>query len=520
MNTRSIRQARSASWRAATDDAAKRAPRRRPGAGGRTDAQPQPAIVGHPLVDAAANARLHAYETGIKAAFDAIVPVLKRVSALRYEADFLERAQSIARAELGLDLPARLLEDAWIERVDMRSLFAWCVFATYRRVADEFYRADPIGGRDGADFAAFLKDCGFHALDITPCADGRLAHAISYVLRLPYGAVRRASHAGALFDIEGAMANWVETEFMRYREGRPNLPDEPTRYLKAVIYHLSSRDPEHEGCAAHGSDDRLAAEAGMERLAAFQQAIQNSFCCGASVDLLLIGMDTDTDAIRVHTPDRDGRFDLERAVDAGALYRATRGMAPAAARDAIVAEVRAAANGSPDEGMVRLVARLIENNLSQIDYVLGYHAGAYTGVGHEEHFICAGAGFEEIQIRNLTYFAHLDTVEEGAADLDIGIKIFSRLNVDRGLPAPVVVGFEYRGAVPGARERAIERSKRVARAIQARYPELAAAGLLHTIATVRDCDGERSIELIDASLTPRTGPLPGSLEASHAEGHR
>jgi hypothetical protein len=80
-------------------------------------------------------------------------------------------------------------------------------------------------------------------MDVTPCADGRLAHAISYVLRLPYGAVRRKSYAGSLFDIENTVEKWVETELMRFREGVPNTADAPTRYLKVVVYHYSSVDP-------------------------------------------------------------------------------------------------------------------------------------------------------------------------------------------------------------------------------------------------------------------------------------
>ena len=65
-----------------------------------------------------------------------------------------------------------------------------------------------------------------------------------------------------------------------------------------VVYHFSSVDPEHQGCAAHGSDTQLAAAEGLKRLEGFREAIENSYCCGASIDLLLIGLDTDTDAIR------------------------------------------------------------------------------------------------------------------------------------------------------------------------------------------------------------------------------
>ena len=474
--------------------------------GARSSAQPgTPASKPHPLADAQANARLHEYESSVKHAFDHLVPVLKRIAAERCEPDFVERAQQIARAELGFELPDDILEGAWITGLDMRRLFAACVFKTYHRMSDAFFTADPLGGRDGEAFEQELLACGFHLMDVTPCADGRLAHAISYVLRLPYGRVRRKSYAGSLFDIENTVEKWVETELRRFREGIPNTADAPTRYLKVVMYHGSSVDPVHQGCAAHGSDDAAAARAGLERLKAFRQAIENSFCCGASVDLLLVGLDTDTDAIRVHVPDAEGYCDLEHWLDAAKVHEITRSMGPAQARERIVELVRAHAPGKaggaalPD-GMVRLIGGLIERNLSQIDYVRQYHAGGYADIGHAERFIGAGIGFEEIQLRNLTYFAYLSTVEEGAADLDVGIKIFTGLNVNRGLPVPIVVRHDYHGGVPGARERAVEHCERIAAALKARYPRLCADGLLHCLRAVRDCDAAAPIEIVGSSL--------------------
>jgi carboxysome shell carbonic anhydrase len=466
------------------------------------------------LCNLAANQLLHAYEFGVKQSFDRIVPVLKEIASHRCEPDFTERAQAIARGELGFDLPGRLLEDAWVTGLDMRRLFGWTLFETYRRVSDEFFVSDPLGGREGADFRRFLLECGFHLLDVTPCADGRLAHAISYVLRLPYGEVRRKSYAGALFDIENTVEKWVETELRRFREGVPNTADAPTRYLKTVLYHFSSGDPTHQGCAAHGSDDAAAARAGWERLSAFRQAVENGFCCGASVDLLLIGVDTDTDAIRVHVPDADGYCDLEHWLDAAKVYEITRGLSAHHARERIVELVRAHAPGRastaaggapanvPPDGMIALLARLIEHNISQIDYVRSHHGGRYQDVGHAERFIGAGIGFEEIQLRNLTYFAYLSTVEEGAADLDVGIKIFSGLNVSHGLPVPVVIRYDYHGGVPGARERAISHCERTAAAVAARYPKLHDRGLLHCLLAVRDCDAAAEVELVGSTLEP------------------
>ena len=459
----------------------------------------------HPLTDAAANRALQAYDSGTKDSFDRIVPLLKRLSAIQHDADFVEQAQRLAQAELGFSLPLPILETAWVSQLDMRTLFAWCLFQTYEQTSTDFFERDPLGGKPGSPsaeaFNAFLLDCGFHLLDVTPCADGRLAHAIAYALRLPFSSVRRRPHAGALFDVENTVNRWVRTEHRRYREGVPNPAHEDTRYLKVVVYHYSSLDPSHQGCAAHGSDDALAASCGLERLQDFRQAVENSFCCGASVDLLLLGLDTDTDAIRVHVPGLDGSIRLDRSIEALEAYQATRQLSAEQARQRIGAMVQQAAAAAPDPGMVQLISRLIEHNISQIDYVRQWHGGRYADAGHAERFIGVGLGFKEIHLRNLTYFAHMDTVEEGAPDLDVGVKIFRGLNVSRGLPVPVVVRFDYHGAVPGARERAIRHCQRVRDAIETRYRELYQQGLLHALFTIRDQDRHVPAETVGSTIS-------------------
>ncbi len=132
-----------------------------------------------------------------------------------------------------------VLNDAWVDQLDMRRLFAWAVFETYRRYTDDFNARDPLASSQDAGFDAFLQSCGFHTLDVTPCADGRLAHVVRYVLRLPQSAVRRKSHAGATFDIEDNIQKWTKVEMLRHREATPNEASEPTHYLKTVVYHLA-----------------------------------------------------------------------------------------------------------------------------------------------------------------------------------------------------------------------------------------------------------------------------------------
>ena len=453
----------------------------------------------HPLVDGVENELLYRYETSVKKSFDAIVSTLRKVSAYQHEEDFVARAQTEATQQLGFELPSEILEDAWVDQLDMRSLFAWCVFKTYQRFCDDFFGSAPLSHKGAEEFQDFLQQCGFHTLDVSPCADGRLAHAIRYVLRLPIEAVRRKSYAGAMFDIDNSIQKWVETEMLRFREGRPNTADEPTRYLKAVAYHFSSVDPSHEGCAAHGSDDAKAAAEGLNRLLAFQQAIENSFCCGASIDLLLLGIDTDTDAIKVHIPDANGDIDLDKFVDAKQVYQQTQQLAAADATQRVEQMIRDVQAGV-SEGMLKLISQLLINNLSQIEYVDNYYGSHYEDIGHAERFIGAGIGFEEVQLRNLTYIAYLNTVEESTADFDVGIKIFSKLNVAHGLPVPVVIRFDYHGQVPGERERAIEHCQRVSNAAKARYGDLADKGLLHTLLVVRDCNANGQIEILGSSL--------------------
>ena len=276
-----------------------------------------------------------------------------------------------------------------------------------------------------------------------------------------------------------------------------------TRYLKVVTYHFSSLDPHHQGCAAHSSNDALAASAGLQRLLDFREAVENSFCCGASVDLLLIGLDTDTDAIRVHPPNRDSEMVLDQWVCARELHAATAGMSPDQAMAQLAEALESAAPGPMEPGMVTFMTRLLANNCSQIDYVQDLHGAPYPDAGHAERFIGVGIGFKEVHLRNLTYFAHLDTVEEGAPDLDVGVKIFRGLNVSRDLPIPVLVRFDYSGRVPGARDRAIADCWRVNQAIADRYSDLVKDGLLHTCLTVRDRHQATTAEVIGSTLDPQ-----------------
>ena len=462
----------------------------------------------HHFTDQLQNKKLYEYELKTKKSFDDIVSTLKEIAYIQHNENFLKNAQQISQNNLGIDLPTHILEKAWVKPLDMRALYAWCVFKQHDKFSDDFFKNDPLEGSSGSieakNFEKFLLDCGFHLLDITPCSDGRLAHTVAYVMRIPFSAVRRRSHAGALFDIENTVNRWIKTEHKRYREGVPNSADKDTRYLKIVTYHFSSVDPLHQGCAAHGSNDVLAAEEGLNKLNAFRESVENSFCCGASVDLMLIGLDTDTDALKIHLNSKDGNISLENTISTLDIYNSTIDKSVDETSQEICQLISNYSCEKDLTGIEKFIYKLIVNNISQIDYVNEFHKGSYEDIGHAERFIGVGIGFKEVHLRNLTYFSHLDTVEEGAPDLDVGIKIFSGLNVSEDLPIPVVIRFDYSGRVPGAKERAIKDCDRVNNAISIRYKNLVDQGLLHTCLTIRDRDKTDSAQIIRMSLDKKT----------------
>lgn len=445
----------------------------------------------HPLHDVGHNARLLARESQITAAFDAITPALQAVAAMQFEAGFAERAQAQVRSHLNFELPSDCLKASWVAPLNMRALYAYSTFRTFCKLANHDFDRNYANLSEGEPADELIRKWGFHAIDITPCADGRLSGVVDYILRIPPAVVvHRKSFAGAMFDVEESVRNWVEVELRRYRENSPNKVDEPTRYLKIGVYHTSGSDPGHEGCAAHGSDERRAAQALLERLNGFAQAVSNSHCCGASIATLLVGVDTDTDAIKVHVPDTQGHLSLDRFVDNRSLFDAISGLTRDEAKESIRGAVAEVAGVSPDDavtqGMRWFCAYLLKNNMAQIEYVRAHHGGCYTDLGHTERFITVGDSFDDVQMRNLAYQAQMETVEEGAADMDVGIKIFKKVNIARGLPIPVFVHFRYDGQVPGSRDRAVARAQRLEHAIAARYQDLVREGWLYSYTTIKD----------------------------------
>lgn len=458
----------------------------------------------HALVDPQLNRSLSVYEQAVRSRFAAIVDTLKALSAEQHELDFVPRAQHLARERLGYELPGALLGEAWVSGLDLRALHSYCIFRSFKQCIDQA-ASDQASWRERMTLDdEFVRACGYHTLDISPCADGRLQGLLPFVFRMtPAPSIMVKAYAGAMFDVEMDAADWTHRELERLSGGIPACAN--GRYLKIAVYHYSTSNPCDQGCAAHGSNDLKATDSALARLNELRAAVENTFGLGAAPDILLVGMDTDIDAIRVHLPDGNGEISPHRFVESASLYHETLGMTAQAARAHIEAAVARAENadgwarghGGVEAGMRRLILRLLENNLSQIEYVIQHHAGRYAVIGHNERFICAGESMSELQLRNKFYFAHLDTVEEGAACMDVGIKIFTGLNINHGLPVPVLVHFHYNGRVPGARERTITRCKRVKAAIEARYPQLHKQGLLHCQMAISDQMGSERCQFID-----------------------
>ena len=456
----------------------------------------------HSLVNSSQNQLLHDYEVSTKNSFDNIEDVCKRILGQVHRKDFSEWANLEMYKKLGIRLNKAELDfnpNSNFQHL-FQGLYSKVVFSQFMRLSEDFFLRDPLKGQQKQHAEIEFKKAGIHAVGISPCSDGRLAHFSSYVLRLPFSVARRKAHAGGLFDISESVRNWVFVEHSRFRDSVPNPADEPTRYLKIAVYHYSKSQPECQGCAAHGSDDDKAANAALERLRDFRQAVVNRFGHQSRVETFLIGINTDDDSLKFHIPDGSGLLSLNRFMDTDGMYDATINLpkedAMVAIKDAIDFCNKADKVSLPQPEIRDLIAWLICNNFSQIAYVRRYSNGCYEDIGHAERFISVGNGLEEVQLRNLSYYSFLDTVEEGVNDVDVGIKIFKGLNVKRGVPIPVIIRSDFDGRVPGSKDRAEEKALRIEKAIHQRYQELSESGLLKTFSTLRDKTAYRPAEYI------------------------
>ena len=469
---------------------------------------------GHPLAEPALSAALRQRADEIAAAFAVIEPVLRRLAPRQFDDGFPEQAHGEVANSLGVDIPAAEFESSWSTPLDLGRLHARCVLGTFRNLVEREFDRNLLALVDeGESTEALIRRFGFHAVDITACADGRLGGAVDFILRVPPAVVVwHDSYAGSMFDVEDALHRWEAVELRRWREGRPNDASEPTRYLKIGLYHFSSVDPRHHGCAAHGSDERRAATELLARLREFEGAVECTHCCGAGVDTLLVGVDTDTDAIRVHVPDVAGAMDVDRFVSSATLYEKTATLEREAAKEFIRQAIADCAGVDPGdaatEGVRWLCGYLLKNNIGQVDAVRGWNGGSYADPGHTEKLVVAGDAMDDVQLRNLAFQAQMRTLEEGAVDLDIGIEILRRTNAPQGLAVPVLVHVTYDPRIPGACAGARARARRLAALIEARYAEAAGPAGLLAQGFVR-ARGQSRLEVVEAE---GDGP-PGSALA-------
>jgi carboxysome shell carbonic anhydrase len=481
----------------------------------KTDFRLSPSAGGHPLAEPALSAALKQRAEEIGAAFALIEPVLRRLAPRQFDDGFPEQAHRELANSLGVDIPAAELDSSWSTPLDLGRIHARCVLETFGNLVErEFDRTLALLLDEGESNEVLIRRFGFHAVDITACADGRLAGAVDFILRVPPAVVVwRDAYAGAMFDVEDALHRWEAVELRRWREGRPNDASEPTRYLKIGLYHFSSVDPRRQGCAAFGSDEARAASGLLARLQEFAGAVESTQCCEARVDTLLVGVDTDTDAIRVHVPDAGGATHVDRFVSSATLYEQTASLGREAAKELIRHAVADCAGvdaaDAATEGMRWLCGYLLKNNIGQVDAVVGWNGGTYADSGHAEKLVVAGDAIDDVQLRNLTFQAQMDTLEEGAVDLDIGIAVLGRTNAPHGLAVPVLVHVAYDERIPGACARAQERARRLTAAIEARYAGAAGPAGLVSQGVVRARGGSR-LEVVEADADGPPSSQPGA----------
>jgi carboxysome shell carbonic anhydrase len=448
----------------------------------------------HPLADAASSAALRRRAQTIEAAFDAIAPALESLAPHQFDSGFAARAAQSLRAQLQLDFPETDFAATWLRPLDLGALHAKCVVGTFCRLLRQGFDRSLSDTTDEGDAGALIRRWGFHAVDVTACADGRLSGVTDYILRVPPAIVAfRDAHAGSMFGAAECLRNWEHIELSRWRRSRPNAANEPTRYLKIGVYHFSSADPHHAGCAAHGSNDAAASGDLLQRLEQAALAVRQVHGADAAIATLLVGVDTDTDSIRVHVPDVAGRMDTRRFLDSNALYDETLHIAREAGkeviRDAVARCTGTAADDRATEGMRWLCGYLLKNNFGQIEAVRTVHGGRYVEAGHTEKLIVVGDAFDDLQLRNLAFQAHMATVEEGASELDTGIRILRHHHATRGLPVPVLVHKDFDPRIPAAAAVAESEAIRLALAVRARHADLVLRGQLHIAAVLREAGG-------------------------------
>jgi len=457
---------------------------------------------GHPLSDTASAAELARREQEISAGFDALNATFTSLAPSQFEAGFAERAVS-ALAPMGVKMNTSDFTTTGTQALDMGALHARAALRLFARMVEESSDRARFAQFGGESVEELIRNWGFHAIDVTLCADGRQAGMLGHVLRIPLSVVtQRRSYAGAMFPVSRALRDWEKVELKRCRSGVPNSVDADTRYLKIGVYHFSSVSPAHQGCAAHGSDDVRAFDLLQQRMDEFRGAVQARYGAGDKVALLMIGHDTDTDSIRVHVPDAAGNTCAERFVCGLDLHRATADLPREAGKDTVRQAVAdcmgVAADDAASEGMRWFCGYIVKNNIAQVEAVKQRFPGGYVEAGHNERMIVLGDPIDDVQLRNLAFQAQMDSVEEGGGDLDIGVKILGKLLPPQGQAVPILVICQYDTEIPGDEAAAATDAQRMKQAVIDRFAHRDATPALAVEAATRPASGG-ALKFLDAS---------------------
>ncbi len=445
----------------------------------------------HPLADRASSLAIHHRVQEIESALDAIEPVLRQVARHQFEDGFARRAAAEVLSRLRLDISADLLAPDRSGPLTMGMLHARCVLGTFCRLIERPFGSSLAHQSDCESIEDLLQRWRFHAIDITPCADSRLVDALNYILRMPPSLVASRKPApGALFSVEDSVRQWERTELRRWRTASPNEATSPTQYLKMCIYPFSSSEPADRDCMTPAGGGNRAVPALLTRLRQFGQAVRLLHGEGASVATLLVGVNTDTDAIRLHVPDAHGNMHAGRYLNGHILYNSTSAMAPAVARQAIRNAVAVCAGVDPNDaasaGMRRLCLYLLEANMAQVDFRREWR-WLYSDTC--ERLVVVGDAVDEEPMGKVAFQAQMDEFDDGAAEIDYGINVLRGYYDKRRIAIPLLVHVRSDSLIPGSVQHAQDRASRLVGEIRRRYDDLILRGHLHIQAIIRDSNG-------------------------------
>ena len=159
-------------WRAAwMTQSGNAAPRER---APRTMPSPVASASRHPFAEPGIAADLDLREAEIETAFARLAETLEALARQQFEAGFADRAVSaLAALDIAAD-PAWFAAD-WRHPVDMAAIEARCVMRLFAGLVETGSERRRYACEDGEPVDTLIRRWGFHAVDITPCADGRLA---------------------------------------------------------------------------------------------------------------------------------------------------------------------------------------------------------------------------------------------------------------------------------------------------------------------------------------------------------